>query len=150
VTDPRIIGILREFGPLLAVEKLAAYVPPVVAARRVLIVEDDADLAENLREVFAESGLEAGVVSTAEDAIEEARRRDYESVVTDYRLPGKTGTALLVELRRSGIDVPVIVMSGYMDASTEASARRAGAREVLVKPVDPARLVALVTEATAG
>ena len=56
-------------------------------------------------------------------------------LVTDVRMPGEDGLALLRELRERG-DVPVIVMSAYTDVATTAAAYRAGAVDYLAKPFD--------------
>jgi DNA-binding response OmpR family regulator len=61
-------------------------------------------------------------------------------------LPGKTGAELIKELRRRDNQMPAIVMSAFTDDDTIAIARKAGAREVLAKPVDLGLLFALMKE----
>lgn len=105
-----------------------------------LIVEDDPDLAENLVEILEGLDWQVDVCGSAEHALEMLAEHAYEGVVTDFRLPGLGGVELIVHLRREGVDVPVLVMSAFMDDLSAAQAEKAGALDVLAKPLDLPRL----------
>lgn len=111
---------------------------------RLLIVEDEPEMAENLVEVLAELGAEADVAASAELALESLARHSYSGIITDQRLPGRAGVELIREMRRSGIGTPVVMLSGYVDHQTELLAEEAGALEVLAKPLQIERLRALL------
>lgn len=110
----------------------------------ILIVEDDPDLAENLVEILEGLGWQAESVSCAEQGISRLREQAFDGVITDFRLPGLNGVELIRELRESGVAVPVVVMSALLDEKAADTAQRAGALDVLSKPIDLQRLFSLV------
>lgn len=105
-----------------------------------LLVEDDPDLAENLLEILQGLDWEVELAESAEQALEMLSERSFVGVITDFRLPGLGGIELISRLRRAGTQVPVVLMSAFMDDSAAAQAERAGALDVLAKPVDLTRL----------
>jgi CheY-like chemotaxis protein len=115
---------------------------------RILIVEDDGDLAENFAEILEGLGHEVQVAQSAERALELVRETDFDGIITDFRLPGKNGIELIRELRKAGVAAPVVVVSAYMDFRMQEGAEEAGALDVVAKPVDMDRLVRLLTEFT--
>lgn len=117
---------------------------------RLLIVDDHVDLAENLAEILIDAGYEADIAETAEQALERLSGTEYQGVITDFRLPGRSGVDLLVELRRAGHQLPVVMVSAFADGDVVARAEQVGALEVLPKPVDFDRLFTLVAEFERG
>ena len=114
----------------------------------VWIVDDDRSVRFVLAEALREAGLsvrEFGDVPAARAALREARPALW---LTDVRMPGEDGLALLGELQRQGIG-PVIVMSAYTDVATTAAAYRAGAADYLAKPFDLDHAVDVVRRALA-
>jgi two-component system response regulator (stage 0 sporulation protein F) len=115
-----------------------------VSGRRILVVDDHLDLAENIAEILQGAGYETAVAGSAEAALERIGEGDIAALITDFRLPGRNGAELIAELRRRGNDIPAVVMSAYTDEDTIDTAEQAGATEVLAKPVPIPRLMALV------
>jgi CheY-like chemotaxis protein len=101
----------------------------------VLVVDDQIELAENIAEVLQGIGFETEVAESAEAGLDRIARGGITAVVTDYKLPGKTGAQLIEELRRRGLRIPVLMMSAYTDEMTIDRARAAGAWLFLPKPV---------------
>jgi DNA-binding response OmpR family regulator len=101
----------------------------------VLVVDDQIALAENIAEVLQGIGFETEVAGSAEAGLERIGRGGITAVVTDYKLPGKTGAQLIEELRHRGLRIPVLMMSAYTDEMTIDRARAAGAWLFLPKPV---------------
>src|SRR3569623_670651 len=97
--------------------------------------DDDRSIRYVLAEALREVGLavrEFGDAATVRAALREARPA---LLLTDVRMPGEDGLALLGELQAQGVG-PVIVMSAYTDVATTAAAYRAGAVDYLAKPFD--------------
>lgn len=113
---------------------------------RVLIVEDDRDLADNLAEVLDGQGVETVIVDSAEAALTTLENSSFDGVLTDNRLPGLAGVDLVAELRRRGLEMPVVMMSAFMDERSVARAETLGALAVLSKPVDLVRMLSLIAE----
>ena len=112
------------------------------------IVDDDRAVRFVLAEALRDAGLtvrEFGDVAGVRAALGEATP---ELLITDVRMPGEGGLALLDELRARQIG-PVIVMSAYTDIATTAAAYRAGAVDYLAKPFDLDQALAAVQRALA-
>jgi DNA-binding NtrC family response regulator len=116
----------------------------VSAARRILVVDDHVDLAENIAEILQMAGFETAIADSAEAALERIGAGDIVGLITDFRLPGRSGAQLIAEMRRRGSEIPALVMSAYTDDDTIRSAQQAGAVEVLSKPVNIPHLISLM------
>ena len=103
-------------------------------SRRVLIVDDNVDLAENIAEILQIDGHVTEVAASAEAALL-AVELGPDVVVTDYRLPGISGAEFLTRLQRQGFRVVAVVISAYTDDDTVKEARDAGAT-FMAKPID--------------
>ena len=113
---------------------------------RILLVEDDRDLAENLAEILVDLGYEVALAESAEKALELVQAGSFQSIITDFRLPGRNGIELIQELRAAGIAVPVVVVSAFMDHRMAERAELAGALDVVVKPVNLEHLLGILAE----
>src|SRR2546423_12399854 len=113
--------------------------------KRLLIVEDKESLALMLRETVASEGLEADVASNGADAMRIlAQGRRYFAVLTDLRLPGADGIAILKQARESDPDVPVIVMTAFGTIENAVEAMKLGAFDFVQKPIDVDHLLLLL------
>jgi DNA-binding response OmpR family regulator len=110
---------------------------------RVLIVDDNQDLAENIAEILSMKGFVTEIATSAEEALPKALPDGPGILVTDYRLPGMTGADLVREVRQQRRTVRAVVISAYTDDRTIFAARSAGA-DFLPKPVDFASLSQLI------
>lgn len=115
---------------------------------RVLIVDDNVALAENIAEMLEFEGHTTDVAHSAEEAMPKARAGAPDVVITDYRLPGMSGAEFLREFRARNNLPHAVVISAYTDDDTINEATRAGAKFVS-KPIDFARLCRIVREAMA-
>jgi two-component system, OmpR family, response regulator VicR len=117
-------------------------------ARRVLIVDDNVQLAENIAEILEFEGFRTDVALSAEEALKKVPVYAPEVVVTDYRLPGMNGAQLVRMLRTAGVRARAVVISAHTDDSTIQEATDAGAQFV-AKPVDFKILSVLVGDTAA-
>ena len=105
--------------------------------KRLLIVEDKESLAHMLRESVIADGLEAEIASTGKQAMQWlAEGRRYVAVLTDLRLPGADGIAVLRQAKESDPDCPVIVMTAFGTIENAVEAMKLGASDFIQKPVD--------------
>ena len=103
--------------------------------RRVLIVDDNVDLAENIAEILQLDGHLTDVAASAEEAYPKVMQGRPDVVVTDYRLPGENGADFVKRFRQVHVQVVAVVISAYTDEDTIEEATQAGAMFV-PKPVD--------------
>lgn len=109
--------------------------------RRVLLVEDSVELAENLAELVTAAHFDAQVVHSAELALNVLARTHFDVILSDLRLPNQSGVEMVRSLRASGDQTPVILMSAFADEAAHAAALELGVVSILIKPVDCGRLL---------
>ncbi len=103
-------------------------------ASRLLIVEDDAALADSLARGFREAGFGSRVAGTAADATRMLQEEHADAVVLDLGLPGLDGLELLIQLRAAGGLVPILVLTARDAVRSRVEALDGGADDYLVKP----------------
>lgn len=101
---------------------------------RVLVVEDDPDLSEILRESLTEEGYAVDTSITGEDGLWRATTIDYDVQVIDVMLPDMSGFDILKEMRRRGRTAPVLVLTACDATADRVKGLDAGADDYLVKP----------------
>jgi DNA-binding NtrC family response regulator len=105
--------------------------------KRLLIVEDKESLANMLREAVQADGFEADLAASGSAAMRWlAEGRRYLAVLTDLRLPGADGIAVLRQARESDPECPVIVMTAFGTIENAVEAMRLGAYDFIQKPID--------------
>jgi DNA-binding NtrC family response regulator len=102
--------------------------------RSVLVVDDDAAMREMLSSLLEEEGMNARAADSAEGALEALSDAEFDAVVSDIRMPGKTGIELLGELREVRPETPVILMTAFGSLDSAVEALRAGAYDYITKP----------------
>jgi DNA-binding NtrC family response regulator len=114
---------------------------------RVLVVDDDPDFCEALRDRVAAWGFEAAAVGSGAGALAAVREEPPAVVLLDLVLPGMSGLAVLQTLRRDAPDVAVIVITAHGTIARAVEAMRAGAYDFVTKPVDPRHLEVVLGKA---
>ena len=104
-------------------------------ARRILIIDDDANIRASLSEALAENGALVEVADDGVTALPLLERFQPELVLCDVRMPEIGGLAFLEVIRRRQPSVGVVLMTAFDDMETVASAMRGGAIDFLVKPI---------------
>ncbi len=113
--------------------------------KRILIVEDKESLGLMLRETVEAGGFEAEIASNGPQAMRWlAEGRRYLVVLTDLRLPGADGIAVLKQAKESDSDCPVIVMTAYGTVENAVEAMKLGAHDFIQKPIDVDHLMLLL------
>lgn len=118
--------------------------PPDENARSVLIIDDDSDLRDNLTDILESEGYEIYGAATAAEAIRVARETKPWVALIDLKLPDKSGTVVLSELKKAKPDTVCILITAHADVDSAVQALEKGAFYYLRKPVRPEELVELV------
>lgn len=108
---------------------------------RVLIVEDEPDLASALQRLLEESGFSADVAGDGESGLTLALEDTYDLLVLDLMLPRLQGEKVVAELRRRGRDLPVLVLTARDLVSDRVRLLDTGADDYVIKPFEPDELV---------
>ncbi|MFG3594818.1 response regulator [Bradyrhizobium sp. RDI18] len=100
----------------------------------VYVVDDDTDVLRSLQFLLETDGFCVGTFRSAEALLNAMTVGGADCLVIDYKMPGMSGIDLAGLLRRREADTPIILITGYPDASIPAKAATAGIRHVLIKP----------------
>jgi DNA-binding response OmpR family regulator len=106
---------------------------PTEAPAAVLLVEDEPTIAITLRDELEDHGYRVVCIGSGDGAIGLLQGGVYAAVVTDLRLPGASGTAVVTAAKQRRQSLPVLVITAWVDGSA-ADLWRAGADGVLAKP----------------
>jgi DNA-binding response OmpR family regulator len=111
--------------------------------KRVLIIEDDLDIAELERDYLQWNDFAVEIVQDGSEAIKKATAGRYDVIVVDLMLPAKDGYEIIKEIRKK-LEIPVIVVSAKMEDVDKIRGFDLGADDYLTKPFSPLELVARV------
>lgn len=107
---------------------------------RILVVEDDSFFREVFSDLLREEGYEVDIASSGADAMEMLARQEYVVVVTDLVMPDVSGLDLLSRIKQRDPSIEVIMVTGHGNLETAIFALKNGARDYLVKPINPDEL----------
>jgi DNA-binding response OmpR family regulator len=116
----------------------------------ILIADDDKPCRDSIQKVLEREGHTVQTAESVDRALETLGSNHFDLVVCDYRMPGKTGIDLLIELRRKDSTVPVLMISAFADAVVEAAVKRLGALDMLKKPIRRQELVERTAKVVGG
>jgi two-component system OmpR family response regulator len=111
---------------------------------RLLIVEDDRDMAFFLQQALQEVGHVCDTAGDGDTGLSLARERDYDVLIVDRMLPARDGIALVTDFRAAGKQTPVLFLSALGDVENKVEGLKAGADDYLAKPFAASELLARV------
>ncbi len=114
------------------------------AARRILLVEDDAQLVSAMARGLDRFGYSVTTVTRVDEAVAKLEAGPFHVVVTDIDLPGQSGHALLRLVRERWPETPIVMMSGVGDIDDVIEAFRGGVMDYLRKPFSASELVRVI------
>lgn len=116
-------------------------------SKSILIVEDDITFSVMLKTWLGKKGFEVDTVSNIARARKQLETADFDLVLSDLRLPDNDGISLLDWMNQKGMQLPLIIMTGYADIQTAVQAIKSGAKDYISKPVNPDELLKKIGEA---
>lgn len=117
------------------------------SSHRILLIEDDSQLAVNLRQVLEDGGLAVTHCARGDDGLRRAESAAFDVVLTDLRLPGLGGLDLVRQLHETQPRLPVVLMTAHGTIETAIEATKLGAYDYLQKPFEMEELLALLHKA---
>jgi two-component system response regulator QseB len=118
--------------------------PLTASQARILVVEDDRDIAGLVGRELRALGHTVDMIGLAEDALDAARATDYALMIVDLGLPDRDGLDLVREMRRRSIAAPILMLTARRKVEDRVSGLASGADDYLVKPFDLDELLARV------
>jgi len=116
---------------------------------RILVVEDEAYVRESLDEILRARGYDVLAAATAEAAMASLARAPVDLVLTDLKMPGAGGLAVIRRVHASSPEIPVIVLTGHGTIDSAVECVRSGASDYLLKPAAPEALELAIEKALA-
>jgi len=114
----------------------------------ILVIDDERDIGETVRDILVDEGYEVSLAETAEEARRARRARRPDLVLMDVWLPDTDGVTLLREWKQQiGFTAPVIMISGHATVETAVEATRLGAYDFIEKPLSLSKLLLTVQRA---
>ena len=120
-----------------------------MTALRIMVVDDDPALLEALPETLRlrMNGVTVDTADSAAAALDRIASQNYDAIVTDIKMPGMDGLALLSEIRARRPDTPILIITGHGEHALAVQALRGGANDFIQKPIDRDHFVASLRRA---
>jgi len=115
-----------------------------MGVERVLVADDDALTREVLAETLGRCGCEVVLAPDGASAVRALEREDFDLILTDVKMPEKSGMDVLVRAREVNRDAPVVLMTAYGTIESAVEAMKNGAFDYIVKPFSPDRVEVLL------
>jgi DNA-binding NtrC family response regulator len=112
-----------------------------------LLIDDDPNTLASLARAFRLAGHEATVCDNAARAVELVRAEQFDLILSDVVMPGKSGMELLEDLKKAGVQTPIVLISGQANIEMAVKATRLGALDFLEKPLSTDKLLLTVENA---
>lgn len=115
-------------------------------AHKILIVDDDKEFSALLRDVFQQADYAVDVCVSVDDALGQLTETAYDLVVTDYRMPGRSGIDLVDSILSSAPRTPIIMVSGFLENNVIRALISRGVGGIFMKPLNIFSLLKKATE----
>ena len=112
-----------------------------------LLIDDDPNTLASLARAFRLAGHEATVCDNASRAVELVGAERFDLILSDVVMPGKSGMELLEDLKKAGVQTPIVLISGQANIEMAVKATRLGALDFLEKPLSTDKLLLTVENA---
>lgn len=113
----------------------------MTSGRIIHVVDDDRAMRDSVVTLLEDAGYRTRAYDSAEDLLKRGSALESGCVVSDVRMPGMDGLALLRQLRADGIGLPLVLITGHGDVPLAVAAMKAGAVDFLEKPFDARALL---------
>ena len=112
----------------------------------ILIVDDENRLRLSLSLILQKENYRVETAANADEALDCLQQHEYDLMFLDLNMPGMSGIELLVEVHRHYPHMPVLILTAYAALESAIQAIRLGARDYLIKPVEPVLIITRVAE----
>lgn len=115
--------------------------------KRVLVVDDEQLILKIISDILTKEGYDVLVANNCEKAAELLKTTSFDVVLSDIKMPLKSGIDLLEEIKNKDPNIPVILMTGFASLETAVEAVQNGAFDYLIKPLDYGKLKSVIEHA---
>jgi len=115
--------------------------PPSEIQKTIYMVDDDEAVTDSLHALLETFGFKVQSYGSGTEFLADEQNRAAGRLLIDQHMPGASGLDVVDSLRKEGVQIPTILISGRLDPSTRERATRLGVRELFDKPVAVSRLI---------
>ncbi len=112
----------------------------------ILIIDDEAFLRRSLSLILERNGYLVTCASNAQQGLQLLQSGAYDLMFLDIKLPDRSGMSILPEIRQHYPEMPVLILTAHATLETAIEAVHQGARDYLLKPIDPEHILVRVRE----
>ncbi len=112
--------------------------------KNILVIDDDVTLAKGLAEVLTAEQFNVLIANTGEKGFQMARRENVDLVILDLKLPDKTGEEICRDLRKQGVQIPILMLTSKRQERDKVTGLEVGADDYVTKPFGVRELVARI------
>ncbi len=113
----------------------------------VLLVDDEEQFLKVVSQRLGMRGLKVETATSGDEAVKKAEQRDFDAIILDLVMPGKSGIEVLKEIKSKHPDLQIIILTGHGSIEAGVEAIKEGAIDFLQKPVDFEKLLKKISEA---
>ena len=114
----------------------------------IVVVDDDEKVCRSIQRILALAGYRVRTFTSARDYLAEQETMEPACLVVDIKMPDIDGITLIRDGRLAGVEIPAVFITGSRDVDAAVRAMKAGASDLLEKPLDEAALLAAIANAT--
>ena len=114
---------------------------------KILVIDDDPFVQRTLTDILKYKGYETEISGNGEDGLKKIKRRVFDVILLDLRLPDKDGVEILKEIKMIRPDAIVIMLTGYPTVDSVKEAMRSGAYDYVTKTINSDKLNTLIENA---
>lgn len=115
-------------------------------AKKVLIVDDEAEIRDVIKDLLESLGLDIEVAEDGQEAIDKIKLSTFDMIISDQKMPHKTGLEILIWMRSQKILTPFLLQTAYSQKDLQNEANQHQVLSILSKPWDPKELVQLICD----
>jgi heterodisulfide reductase subunit A2 len=110
----------------------------------ILVVDDELVVRDSLKEWMKDEGFSVSMAESGDQALEKLEANPFHLMLTDIKMPGMDGVALLEQVKARYPEMTVVMMTAYATVETALDAMKMGALDYLMKPFDPEKMIPMV------
>ncbi len=115
---------------------------------KILVVEDEKDLARAIRAILEFSKYSVTIAYNGQEALDEVKKQKFDVILMDVMMPIMDGITALKEMRKTGINTPIIMLTAKSQIDDKVEGLDSGAKDCLTKPFDKKKLLTRIRALT--
>src|SRR5690554_7496251 len=118
--------------------------------KKILVIDDEIDICIILQRFLSRNDFDVSIAHNGRDGLDAIRKKKFDLIISDYRLPDFDGLSLLKEMKSIDSSLRIIIITGYSDIRLAVEVIKYGAVDYITKPLYPEELLSLINNSISG